>query len=180
MRESASNERFQPVDAPVRLDVLPPRHVQHLTSYHPDVARGGQSRHFGVHTLPGRVGLVHAGQPRVLCLGPGEWWLVHGDGRQAHHSASATSTVEDGWVLTDLSAGESVLGLSGPNVRRVLSRGCSLDLDVNVFPANRCARTRFAQISVVMDFIQSPDRFELYVARSLSAYLFDWLKDALE
>ena len=180
MREAAANEVFPETLTLVRLEVLAQRQVRHLTSHDPEVVKGGQVRRFGPHELPDRVGLVRVGQPRILCLGPAEWLLVQGDPGEAQSpSAPAADSLDDSWVLTDLSAGFSVLELSGPAVKRVLNQGCSLDLDAKVFPANHCARTRFAQIPVVIDFIQPPDRFELYVARSLTAYLCEWLKGAL-
>jgi heterotetrameric sarcosine oxidase gamma subunit len=180
MREPAANEAFPEAGSSVHVDELPSRTVLHLTSFDPEVFRGGQPRRFGSHELPGRVGLVRPGSPRILCLAPAEWWLVSSKSSNDENLAPALAAlVGETWVLTDVSAGFSVLEVSGPEVRRVLNQGCSLDLDPQVFGPGSCARTRFAQIPVVIDLVKFPDRFELYVARSLSAYLKNWLEDAV-
>jgi heterotetrameric sarcosine oxidase gamma subunit len=179
MPERPVNELLSDARTPARVEVLPQRHVQHLTFWNSEVVKGGQRRRFGTHELPDRVGVVRPGRLRILCLSPVEWLLVQGDGGETQSPSAAAASSDDSRVLTDLSAGLSVLEVSGAAVRHVLNQACSLDFDAKAFPPDHCARTRFAQIPVVIDFIQSPDRFELYVARSLSFYLCNWLEDAL-
>jgi sarcosine oxidase subunit gamma len=60
----------------------------------------------------------------------------------------------------------------------LLSKGCGLDLHPRSFPAGRCARTRFAQIPVVLDCPDEDSRFDMYAGRSYRQYLHEWLLDA--
>src|SRR5579863_8182520 len=133
MPERATNELLSDALSPARLEVLPPRQVLHLTSWGPQVLQGGQGRHFGAHDLPDRVGLVRAGQSRVLCVGPAEWLLDSDSGPQANGDSPSIGAADDRWVVTDLSAGFSALAVSGSAVRHVLNQGCSLDLDEKIF-----------------------------------------------
>jgi sarcosine oxidase subunit gamma len=70
------------------------------------------------------------------------------------------------------------LRVQRPDARELLSKGCGLDLHPRFFAPDQCARTRFAQIPVVIDCLNGPSRFELYVARSHLSYLHSWLVDA--
>jgi sarcosine oxidase subunit gamma len=60
----------------------------------------------------------------------------------------------------------------------VLSKSCGLDFHPRRFALGHCARTRFAQIPVLIDCVDALPRFELYVQKSYSHYLEDWLIDA--
>ena len=79
--------------------------------------------------------------------------------------------------FTDLSDALVTIALEGPDAGAVLARGCGLDLRAGSFGAQACARTRLAQLPVL---IRRPaaSRFELVVDRSAAQYLQDWLVDA--
>lgn len=80
-------------------------------------------------------------------------------------------------AVTDLSDALVTFGLEGPRSFGVLARGCGLDLRVSSFGAQACARTRLAQLPVL---IRRPAaaRFEVVVDRAAAQYLQDWLTDA--
>ena len=105
-----------------------------------------------------------------MCLGPADWLLVS----QMHF---ATEVSAQGLALVELTDGVAGLAVTGSAVRELLAKGCGLDLHPRSFPAGRCARTRFAQIPLVMDCLEA-SRFELYAARSYEHYLHAWLDDA--
>jgi sarcosine oxidase, subunit gamma len=132
----------------------------------------------GVELLA-KVGTTVPGEPRVLCTGPSEWLLV---GTKVlpwpERGRIETDCGRHGIALADVSSGLAVLAVRGAASRDVLSRGCGLDLDPRAFSCPHCARTRFAHIAVVIDAIQGPDAFELYVAESYVHYLTTWLNDA--
>jgi sarcosine oxidase subunit gamma len=141
------------------------------TSDKPIVLPGGE--------LSSKVGAILSGSMRVLCLGPGEWLIVSHE----HHAASIRKDIElylprSGLSLVDLSDGLATLEVQGAPTRDLLAKGCGLDLHPLSFPPGRCARTRFAQVPVVMECRNEPSRFELTVARSYLRYLHAWLADA--
>ena len=137
-----------------------------LTEHH-----GGQkSATLGGHALPSEVGATSSSPWRVLCLAPAEWLLIDDD--------TAPVPDEPGLVLTDATDGIAVLNLRGPLARDILSKGCGLDFDPRVFSVGRCARTRLAQLPVIVDCVDEEPRFDLYVPRSYLRFLSDWLDDA--
>jgi sarcosine oxidase subunit gamma len=83
-------------------------------------------------------------------------------------------------TFVDLTAGLIAFELSGTSLRQVFEQSSGLDFDPRHFGAGQCARTRFAQIPVVIDCIQDSSRVELYVARSHAQYLQNWLLDAAQ
>jgi heterotetrameric sarcosine oxidase gamma subunit len=80
-------------------------------------------------------------------------------------------------AATDASSALACFNLKGPAARTVLGMGCGLDLHREVFQAGHCARTRFANVAVIIVAV-GDDEFDLYVDRSVSKYLNDWLVDA--
>src|SRR4051812_10040922 len=89
---------------------------------------------------------------RVLQLGPGEWLAISDafDGTKLQQQLER-SLRERGMAVVDLSQGLAVLRVAGPAAREVLSKGCGLDMHSRSFPAGHCARTRFAQLPVIIE-----------------------------
>jgi heterotetrameric sarcosine oxidase gamma subunit len=130
-------------------------------------------------TLPETVGSVTDGLPRVLCTGPGDWLVVYTrDAAATLRYLLGSELSAQSLVLVDLTDGLVVLEVSGSRVRDVLSSSCGLDFHPGRFEVGQCGRTRFAQIPVTIDCPQDFGTFILYVARSYSAWLTDWLLDA--
>jgi heterotetrameric sarcosine oxidase gamma subunit len=162
----------------VRLEILSGRSCWGLKSWLPDQARATGVEFAGL-TLRSTVGATVAGEPRVLCLAPDEWQVV-ADTMGAKRALTRAGSLMDayGVAAVDLSDALSILRIQGRDAREVLAKGCGLDLHPRVFPVCRCARTRFAGLAVALDCVEQ-ERFELYVARSYSAYLHAWLVDAV-
>lgn len=127
---------------------------------------------------PTRVGEVAGGHARKLCVGPADWLVIGAamDAASLRHSI-ASELPEDGGVIVDLTDALAIVPLQGENARAILSTGCGLDLHPDAFAAGACARTRLANVPVVVD-CRAPHEFDLYVARSYGAYLQGWLADA--
>lgn len=116
--------------------------------------------------------------PRAIWMGPDQWLLV--SATESGNALIERCTGACGELLhaaTDVSSALTGLALSGSRSRRLLAMGCGLDLHAEAFRAGHCARTRFAQIPVLIVAI-APEAFELYVDRSYRQYLWDWLAHA--
>jgi heterotetrameric sarcosine oxidase gamma subunit len=142
-------------------------------------ARPGQRFAIAGVELPAKVGATVPGELRVLCTGPSDWLLV------ARHALSwpARGSIEadcarQSLALVDLSSGLSVIEIEGDRARDLLSKGCGLDLDHSAFVYPRSARTRFAQLAVVIEALEDQDSFDLYVAASHAHYVNEWLNHA--
>ncbi len=106
--------------------------------------------------LPALAGVAAATDQLALCVRPARWLLL---------SPPASPG--------DLSSGLAALHLSGPRVRELLSRGCRLDLDPQVFPAGRAAATIIVQVSVILAVLASG--LLLLTPSSTARHLREWL-----
>ena len=115
----------------------------------------------------------------VLWLGPDEWLVVTPD-RRRERIARALREALDGQhaALADVSHSRTVLTLSGPDARGVLSKGCPLDFHPRVFPPGCCAQSRLAKCHALIHLVSAAPEFELHVPRSFSEYVWSWLEDA--
>lgn len=148
-----------------------------LKSWLPEHRRGTEPIAFAGHSLPRRVGATVPGPLHVLCLAPGEW-LVLADEPSAGLKAQLQPALrQQGIAFADWSDAFATFLIEGSMARTLLGKGCGLDLDREAFPQGRCARTRFAQIPVILQCLDD-SRFEISVARSYSNYLHEWLTDA--
>jgi sarcosine oxidase, subunit gamma len=172
--------RSVPNNTPVvQIAALTFRTSLRLKSWLPEVTNGEKPVVLAGRQLPLQVGATLPGPPRVLCVGPGEW-LVVAYPRQALELREdiEPDLSRQGLVVVDLTHGLAGLDVRGSAARDVLSKGSGLDFHPRSFPVDRCARTRLAQIPVVIDCLDAPPRFELNVARSYFQYLHSWVFDA--
>jgi heterotetrameric sarcosine oxidase gamma subunit len=155
------------------------RSVLEVRSWRPEHKSGEQALHLEDRELPREVGATLPGPLHVLCLAPGEWLLISDEQAATSIAARvATDLVAQGAVLVDTTDGIGTLSVSGPWSRDVLSKGCGLDFHPQVFAVGRCARTRFAQMPVIVHHTDEVPSFRLYVPRSYLGFLADWFADA--
>jgi sarcosine oxidase subunit gamma len=160
------------------LDIAQPSAVLEINSWLPELNRGEKRLTLNGLELPCEVGATLPGSVRALCVSPGRWVLVS----EEHSPAAivervAAEVAGQGAVLIDTTDGIGVANVRGPLARDVLSKGCGLDFHPSAFAVGRCARTRFAQMAVLIEHIDDAS-FRLYVARSYLRFLTDWIADA--
>ena len=119
---------------------------------------------------------------RVLWLAPDSWALV-GPGEVLIRERAARALAESLYHLSDVSEGRSVFALSGPLVRGLLSKGCSLDLHPRELADGNCAQTLLAQVPVLIEplAVDQPHalNYRLYADVSYTGYLRAWFNDAV-
>jgi len=119
------------------------------------------------------------GEDPVICrIAPDAWLLLS----SLHEAADLIDAVRAACkrkpcAITDLSDACVTVALDGPLAAQVLARGCGINLAPAAFGLDACARTRLAQLPVMLRRL-APERFECVVDRSAAQYLFDWMQDA--
>lgn len=132
--------------------------------------------------LPARQGdVAKANDVKALWLGPDEWLIVSetiASGDLATRFTKALSGVHASVV--DVSAGRTIVALSGEDSRTILAKGCGLDLHPRAFPPGHCAQTHLARAVVILEHLDkvAVPMWHIYVANSFATYLADWLIDA--
>jgi sarcosine oxidase, subunit gamma len=139
--------------------------------------RGRPSAYLAGLPLPLEANRVAAmGAVRVLWLGPDEWLVTAPEGEDGG-LLQRLDRVE-GAVVTDLSSSRAAIAISGAAARRLLERGCAIDLHPREFGPGDCAQTLLARIPVIVDQIAPAPAYRVLVRRSLARWLAGWLIDA--
>ncbi len=111
----------------------------------------------------------------ALWTAPDQWLLLSPSDsarKLIDHCSSALAGILHN--ATDASAALDCVRVHG---RQLLSMGCGMDLHATVFPPTACARTRLAQVPVILHCL-AEDQFDVYVDRSVSRYLRTWVEMA--
>ena len=115
----------------------------------------------------------------ALWLGPDEWLVVTPPDSQAAFQDSLEAALDGMHVsVTDVTGGQTVITLGGPNARDVLAKGCPLDLHPSAFRPGDCAQTLVAKANVTLRCVDDAPSYELIVRRSFADYAALWLHDA--
>jgi sarcosine oxidase subunit gamma len=130
-------------------------------------------------TWPTSVGSVTASsRAAVICVGPADWLVLSVTPDDTGLlSKLAGAFVDTTFRYADMSSALTRIPVSGPHARALLSKGCSLDLNADNFVSGMSARTRFADMAVILRCLES-SAFELILASSYREYLQAWLADA--
>ena len=117
--------------------------------------------------------------PLAIWLGPDEWLLLdeHHQSQALVHDLQAALAGHFASVV-DVSAGQTVIRLSGPSTCDVLARGCALDLDPSVFPPGACAQTLLARAQALLVAVDDTPTIDIIVRRSFVPYVAAWLQDS--
>ena len=119
------------------------------------------------------------GDDPVICRIAPDTWLLLSALHEAPELLDAVRTAcsKRSCAITDLSDAHVTLALDGARAAAVLARGGGIEFAPTAFGPEACARTRLAQLPVVVRRV-TPERFECVVDRSAAQYLFDWMQDA--
>ncbi|AGZ37508.1 sarcosine oxidase subunit gamma family protein [Pseudomonas sp. SWI6] len=137
----------------------------------------------GVHKalgleLPVALTVVANGEMSLQWMGPDEWLLIVPGGQEFATEQKLRAALEGQHIqVVNVSGGQSVLELRGPNVRDVLMKSTSYDVHPNNFPVGKAVGTVFAKSQLVIRRT-AEDTWELVVRRSFSDYWWLWLQDA--
>jgi sarcosine oxidase subunit gamma len=108
-------------------------------------------------------------------LGPDQW-LLTSETKTAGDIIGHIGSTLSGQIFaaTDMSSSNACFALNGPAARMVLAMGCGIDMHKSEFKMGQCARTNFASVPLFIVVIDE-DSFVLYVDRSYTQYLRDWV-----
>ena len=127
--------------------------------------------------LPASANTFTAGEHTIFRLGPDEWLLVTGLGREKETAAHLERNLAGQChSLVNVTGGQILIRLSGTRVREVLAKGCTLDLHPRAFKMGQCAQTTLAKTSMLIALIDDAPTFDIIVRRSFAEYAAQWLQ----
>ena len=123
---------------------------------------------------------------KITCmwLGPNEWLLVSNDTvtkecydyeleQLLFNDISKTNLGS----VTNVSDHYTIFKLTGSNIFEVLSKGCPFDFNSESFDDNKAVQTILNHVDVTIHR-KTKDEINIYVRRSFSQYLWEWIKDS--
>lgn len=115
--------------------------------------------------------------PRVIWIGPDEWFIIGTSASDAAIEAAAS----DAAVALCVSAGDGRCSyeVTGADAAELLAKGTSLDLHPNILADGMSAMTLFAQVNVIIDRLPGLAGFRLIFDISLRDYVRSWFRDAI-
>ena len=137
----------------------------------------------GVHKalgleLPVALTVVANKDMSLQWVGPDEWLLIVPGGQELAVEQKLRAALEGQHIqVVNVSGGQSLLELRGPNVREVLMKSTSYDVHPNNFPVGKAVGTVFAKSQLVIRRT-AEDTWELVIRRSVADYWWLWLQDA--
>ena len=121
------------------------------------------------------------GFPRLLWLGPDEWLLVTTDEMTNETLLKLNGSLKSYHVqVLDISDAKAVIGLTGKDARDLLMKGCPVDLHEREFHSGCSTRTLLGKVEVIIHQVSDRPEYDIYVHRSFSEFLWDWLEDAAQ
>ena len=128
--------------------------------------------------LPVALTVVASGDTSLQWVGPDEYLLIVPGGQELAVEQKLRAALEGQHIqVVNMSGGQTLLELRGPNVREVLMKSTSYDVHPNNFPVGKAVGTVFAKSQLVIRRT-SEDTWELVIRRSFSDYWWLWLQDA--
>ena len=142
-----------------------------------EMFRSGAAEALGLELpfVPGTC--INSPQVSVYWLGPNEWLIIVPGGGEEEVQRRLRQILSGRFSIVDVSGGQTLVKLSGPDVGNVLKKSSGYDFHPNCFAPGRCVQTTFAKATAVVS--KNPDNsIELIIRRSFADYLFGWIVDA--
>ena len=114
-------------------------------------------------------------QTRILWNAPKTWLII--SNKENINEIIKKNCSDTNFAVTDISHSRAVIQIKGVIAKKVLKKGCPLNL--NEFKNNNCAGTVFHGINIVVDYVESnPDAFNLFTLRSFGESFYHHITDA--
>ncbi len=122
------------------------------------------------------IGRASTGNALTLAWAGAGTWLASGriDGLAARLAAA----LGDSAAAIDQTDGRCLFRISGPDARRTLEKGTTLDLHPRAFGPGQSAATPISHISAGIRAIDEIPSYEVAISRSFAADFWHWLMDS--
>jgi sarcosine oxidase subunit gamma len=128
--------------------------------------------------LPNALCVTSGDGKSLQWMGPDEFLLIVPRGEEFSAEQSLRTALDGQHIqFVNVSGGQTILELSGPNAREVLMKSSSYDVHPDHFPPGKAVGTVFAKSSLYVRHT-TEGTYELLVRRSFADYIWAWLQDA--
>ena len=131
--------------------------------------------------LPLEPNTIAQGEDFTICwMGPDEWLLILPPGAQTRAVAALREALgEHHASAVDTTGGYTLVNVAGARRRKLLAKGCTLDLHPRSVSPGQCAQTNLGKAGVLLiprGDTSDSQSFDVIVRRSFADYLGIWLR----
>jgi sarcosine oxidase subunit gamma len=113
----------------------------------------------------------------IMWLSPDEWLIIVEGGREETIEATLRESITGHFAVSDISGGQTILEISGPDCIKVLQKSTGYDFHLKQFPVGKVIGTAFAKSSTHIRRTGEYS-FQLIVRRSFADYFWLWLQQS--
>ncbi|MCR8923508.1 sarcosine oxidase subunit gamma family protein [Dasania sp. GY-MA-18] len=136
----------------------------------------GVTKVLGV-ALPAALKTEVIGELSVHWVSPDEWLLIMPAKQAFQLERELRAELTGHYAIVNVSGGQTVLRLTGPDVDKVLCKSTPYDVHERNFPVGKVVTSVFAKSQAVISR-SGEEAWDLVVRRSFADYLWLWLQDA--
>ncbi|WP_084332615.1 sarcosine oxidase subunit gamma [Marinobacterium jannaschii] len=136
----------------------------------------GAEKVLGV-ALPSALQSAEAGDLSVRWISPDEWLVIVPGAKAFKLERELRDAMGGHFAIVNVSGGQTVLTLSGPNAEEVLKKTTPYDVHPSNFPVGKVITSTFSKTQAVIRRT-GDESFELVIRRSFADYAWLWLQDA--
>jgi len=139
------------------------------------------------HRLAGALAMDVPGEPNravrqgaktVIWGGPARWLVL----RAGTHGWDLAARLrrdlgEANAAVVDVSQGRRIVRIEGPDTRRLLAKGCAVDLDPAATPAGHAVLAPIGHVASTIHLVDDTPTADVMVARSMVVSFWEWLTD---
>jgi sarcosine oxidase subunit gamma len=125
--------------------------------------------------LPEGPKAVFSGEVTGIGIGPGRWLLLAEGAAAAGFSERAAAALSGHGLVSEQSSARGLISIKGPEIREMLTRGVTLDLDARVFGPGDAAATAIAHVDATLWQSGPGPVYRLLVPRGFAGSFWHWL-----
>ncbi|WP_374445904.1 sarcosine oxidase subunit gamma [Stella sp.] len=135
------------------------------------------SAEFGL-ALPPPGRFAEGRDATAVWIRPDTWLVIAPRGPEGALARRLAQAAGAAGSVVDQSHGKTRVRLAGRHARRVLGKGCRLDLDPAAFGPGQAAITQMAQVSALLLQRDDTPAYELVVGSSYAVPFLEWLTES--
>ncbi len=127
--------------------------------------------------LPKTLQCIYVDELSIRWVSPDEWLVICAGDKVYELEKRLRAAVQGHYAIVNVSGGQTLLVLSGDNVRDVLMKSTAYDVDDSNFPVGKVVTSTLAKSQAII-CRRNEDVWELVIRRSFADYIWLWLEDA--
>lgn len=116
----------------------------------------------------------------IYWMSPDEWLIVTNEDEESQIITQIEEILKDRFfAITNVTGGFTKIKTSGNNMRQILNKGTSFNLNPESFKIGRCTKTQFAHSAILICALEN-NEYDIIIRRSFAEYFWLYLVDSVK